>query len=167
LKRFLRDARRGFTPHTLWTAEEVGTNDTAKKHLLDLSPNQPLFDTPKPEALLQRILSIASEPGDLVLDAYLGSGTTAAVAHKMARRYIGIECGDHAVTHCVDRIRKVIAGEQGGISSAVGWKGGGGFRFYRLDRHRDPSLTPARTKSDKGRKVGSMRKPRSDVSVAR
>ena len=90
------------------------------------------FDTPKPERLIHRILEIATNPGDLVLDSFLGSGTTAAVAHKMGRQYIGIEMGEHAVTHCVPRLQKVIAGEQGGISAAVGWQGGGGFRFYRL-----------------------------------
>ena len=139
LKRFLRDARRGFTPQTLWTAGEVGTNDHAKKHLLELFTKQAVFDTPKPEALINRVLCIASEPNDLVLDAYLGSGTTAAVAHKMRRRYIGIERGDHAATHCVDRIRKVIAGEQGGVSGSLGWTGGGGFHFYKLDRQEDRS----------------------------
>lgn len=125
LKRFLRDAKRGFTPHTLWKADEVGTNDAAKKHLLNLFPDEVLFDTPKPESLIQRVLTIASSPGDLVLDAYLGSGTTAAVAHKTGRRFIGIEAGDHAVTHCVKRLEKVIAGEPGGISKAVQWEGGG------------------------------------------
>lgn len=125
IKRFLHQVKRGFTPHTLWKAEEVGTNDAAKKHLLSLFPDEQLFDTPKPESLINRILTIASSPGDLVLDAYLGSGTTAAVAHKTQRRFIGIECGDHAVTHCADRLRKVIAGEAGGISSTVNWKGGG------------------------------------------
>jgi adenine-specific DNA-methyltransferase len=132
LKRFLRNARRGFTPHTLWSAEEVGTNDHAKKHLLELFPHHPLFDTPKPEALIQRILSIASDPDDIVLDAYLGSGTTAAVAHKMGRRYLGIESGDHAATHCAERVRKVIVGEQGGISRDIGWTSGGAFNFYKL-----------------------------------
>ncbi|MBK6599293.1 MAG: site-specific DNA-methyltransferase [Proteobacteria bacterium] len=78
------------------------------------------------------ILHIATNPGDLVLDSFLGSGTTAAVAHKMGRRYIGIEMGEHAITHCVPRLQKVIEGEQGGISEAVGWQGGGGFRFYKL-----------------------------------
>lgn len=77
-------------------------------------------------------MTIASHEGDLVLDSFLGSGTTAAVAHKMARRYIGIEMGDHARTHCLPRLEKVIAGEQGGISAAVGWQGGGGFRFHTL-----------------------------------
>ena len=90
------------------------------------------FGTPKPERLIQQILHIATNPGDLVLDSFLGSGTTAAVAHKMGRRYIGIEMGDHAVSHCVPRLHKVIDGEQGGISKSVGWQGGGGFRFYRL-----------------------------------
>lgn len=86
----------------------------------------------KPEGLIQKILLLATNEGDLVLDSFLGSGTTAAVAQKMGRQYIGIEMGDHAVTHCVPRLRKVIEGEQGGISEAVGWKGGGGFRFYKL-----------------------------------
>jgi adenine-specific DNA-methyltransferase len=139
LKRFLADARRGFTPHTLWTAEQVGTNDAAKKHLLELFPGEAPFDTPKPETLIHRILTIATEADDLVLDAYLGSGTTAAVAHKMGRRYIGIERGDHAATHCVERIRKVIGGEQGGVSAMVGWKGGGSFRFFAL-RQLPPSM---------------------------
>ena len=86
----------------------------------------------KPEALIKRIIELFSETGDLVLDSFLGSGTTAAVAHKMDRRYIGIEMGEHAVTHCVPRLNRVIEGEQGGISKSVGWRGGGGFRFYRL-----------------------------------
>lgn len=133
LKRFLANSRRGFTPHTLWTAEEVGTNDEAKKHQLRLFPNSPLFDTPKPEGLIERILSIATVAGDIVLDAYLGSGTTAAVAHKMGRQYVGIEIGDHAVSHCVERMRAVIGGEQGGVSEKVGWSGGCGFRFYRYE----------------------------------
>jgi adenine-specific DNA-methyltransferase len=90
------------------------------------------FAFPKPEGLMNLILEAATNVGDLVLDSFLGSGTTAAVAHKMRRRYIGIEMGEHAVTHCAPRLGKVIAGEQGGISEGVGWKGGGGFRFYRL-----------------------------------
>ena len=77
------------------------------------------FETPKPERLLQRIIHIATNPGDLVLDSFLGSGTTAAVAHKMGRRYIGIEIGEHAVTLCVPRLQKVIDGEQGGISKTA------------------------------------------------
>ena len=91
-----------------------------------------VFATPKPESLIQRILEIASNPSDLILDSFLGSGTTAAVAHKMGRRYIGIEMGDHAETHCQPRLKKVVEGEQGGISQAVNWQGGGGFNYFRL-----------------------------------
>jgi len=119
-------------PSTLWLYEEVGTNGAAKTEVVKLFPGTTPFSTPKPEALLSRIIHIATNPGDLVLDSFLGSGTTAAVAHKMGRRYIGIEMGDHAITHCVPRLQKVIEGEQGGISEAVAWQGGGGFRFYRL-----------------------------------
>lgn len=131
-KKFLSEITSGLTPETLWLAEEVGTNDFAKKHLIELFRDTSLFDTPKPESLISRVLHIATNPGDLVLDSFLGSGTTAAVAHKMGRRYIGIEMGEHAKTHCLPRLEKVIAGEQGGISEAVGWKGGGGFRFHTL-----------------------------------
>ena len=87
----------------------------------------------KPEALIERILNMATTPGDLILDSFLGSGTTAAVAQKMGRRYIGVEMGNHAYTHCAVRLKKVIDGtDQGGISKAQNWKGGGGFRFYEL-----------------------------------
>ena len=81
---------------------------------------------------MERILHIATHPDDLVLDSVLGSGTTAAVAHKMGRRWIGIEMGEHALTHCLPRLRKVVDGEQGGISAAVGWQGGGGFACLQL-----------------------------------
>ena len=92
-----------------------------------------IFDTPKPEALIQRIIHIASNPGDLVLDSFLGSGTTAAVAQKMGRRWIGVEMGDHAYTHCKVRMDKVIAGQDpGGITKSTSWQGGGGYRFYEL-----------------------------------
>ncbi len=122
----------GFVPWTWWPSDEVGHTDQAKKEMHELLGRESAFGTPKPEALIQRVIHIATNPGDLVLDSFLGSGTTAAVAHKMGRRYIGIEMGDHAVTHCAPRLKKVIDGEQGGISESVGWKGGGGFRFYRL-----------------------------------
>jgi adenine-specific DNA-methyltransferase len=134
LKRFLSESQPGLTPETLWPAAEVGTNDSAKKHLLQLFPHASVFDTPKPEALIQRILHIATNPGDLVLDAYLGSGTTAAVAHKLGRRYVGIEQGRQAVTHCATRLQRVIEGERGGISEQVSWSGGGGFDFFRSRR---------------------------------
>lgn len=87
----------------------------------------------KPEKLLHRIIQCATSPGDLVLDSFLGSGTTAAVAHKMERRYIGIELRNHAYTHCVPRLKKVIDGtDKRGVTSATSWTSGGGFRFYEL-----------------------------------
>ncbi len=132
LKVFLGNRRSGLTPHTLWLASEVGTTKSAKKHMLQLFPHEAVFDTPKPEELMYRILNLATNAGDTVLDAYLGSGTTAAVAHKMGRGYIGIEQGDHAITHCVHRLRLVVKGEAGGISDAVKWKGGGGFDFFKF-----------------------------------
>lgn len=132
LKRFLRDKTLEVTPETLWFSSDVATNDSAKKHFLQLFPNRSVFDTPKPEGLIHRILHIASDANDLVLDCYLGSGTTAAVAHKMGRRYVGIEQGTHAATLCAQRMRKVVDGERGGISEKVKWGGGGGFHFYRL-----------------------------------
>jgi adenine-specific DNA-methyltransferase len=128
----LSNARQGVIARTWWTYKEVTGNQDAKRELLTLLGDTD-FITPKPERLIQQILTIASNPGDWVLDSFLGSGTTAAVAHKMSRRYIGIETGNHARTHCIPRLQKVIEGEQGGVSQSVGWKGGGGFRFYTLD----------------------------------
>jgi adenine-specific DNA-methyltransferase len=129
-KLFKSEAKAGMTAPTIW--DDVGLNQHAARELELLFGEKASFETPKPEALMRRILQIASHSGDLVLDSFLGSGTTAAVAHKMGRRYIGIEMGDHAISHCVPRLHKVIDGEQGGISEAVEWKGGGGFRFYKL-----------------------------------
>ena len=130
-KRYLSELK-GQNSWTWWTKEEVGHNQEAKKEVNVLFGAESPFDTPKPERLIQRILTLATNPGDLVLDSFLGSGTTAAVAHKMGRRWIGIEMGDHAKTHCAVRMKKVVDGEQGGISKAVKWSGGGGFRFYEL-----------------------------------
>ena len=131
VKKFITEVKGGLVPVTIWLNDEVGHNQEAKREVKDFN-REDVFDTPKPERLLQRILHIATNPGDLVLDSFLGSGTTAAVAHKMGRRYIGIEMGEHARTHCLPRLEKVIEGEQGGISQAVEWQGGGGFRFYTL-----------------------------------
>lgn len=126
------DSVGGQPPTNFWPYVEVGHTDEAKKENLSLFEKQAAFSTPKPERLIQRVIFLATNPGELVLDAFLGSGTTAAVAQKMNRQYIGIEMGDHAMTHVVPRMKKVIDGEQGGISKAEKWNGGGGFRFYRL-----------------------------------
>lgn len=110
---------------------DVGTNKSAGDESVALFGNNP-FNYPKPEALISKILELTTKPGDIVLDSFLGSGTTVAVAHKMERKWIGIELGDHAYTHCAVRMKKVIDGEQGGISKSVNWQGGGGFKFYEL-----------------------------------
>lgn len=131
LKKFVDSVQAGTVPTTIWRNDEVGNNQDAKKEVLALGAST-TFTTPKPEGLIQRVVQLATKPGDLILDSFLGSGTTAAVAHKMGRRWIGIEMGEHAHTHCLPRLEKVIAGEQGGISKAVKWQGGGGFRFLTL-----------------------------------
>lgn len=131
-KRF-RSELGELVPTTFWSNEEVGNNREAKQESASIFGRENIFSTPKPERLLNRILHIASNPGDLVLDSFAGSGTTGAVAHKMGRRWIMIEMGEHAHTHIIPRMKKVIDGEDpGGITEAVGWKGGGGFRYYRL-----------------------------------
>ncbi|MDR1281339.1 MAG: site-specific DNA-methyltransferase [Opitutaceae bacterium] len=132
-KTFLSELKvEGPPSPTVWLHGEVGNNHEARDEVKSFNQSDP-FATPKPEKLLRRVLDLATNPGDLVLDSFLGSGTTAAVAHKMGRRWIGIELGAHCHTHCIPRLRKVIDGEdKGGITKAAGWKGGGGFRYYRL-----------------------------------
>lgn len=130
-KRFITDVQNGFVPLTLWFRDEVGDNQEAKSEVKKIVPDD-VFSTPKPERLIERVLTLGSNPGDIVLDSFLGSGTTTAVAHKMGRRWIGVELGDHAYSHCTVRMKKVIDGEQGGISKSVNWNGGGGFKFYEL-----------------------------------
>ena len=131
VKKFLSEVKEGLTSLTVWLHDEVGHNQDAKKEIQKFNDTD-VFDTPKPEKLLRKILTLATKPNDIVLDSFLGSGTTTAVAHKMGRRYIGIEMGNHARTHCIPRLQKVIEGEQGGISKAVNWQGGGGIRFCTL-----------------------------------
>lgn len=131
-KLFASEAKQGMSAPSVW--DDVGFNQHASSELEKLFGEKAAFETPKPEKLLERILQIATHNGELVLDSFLGSGTTAAVAHKMNRRYIGIEMGNHAVSHCRSRLHKVIEGEQGGVSEETGWKEGGGFRFYRLGK---------------------------------
>lgn len=131
-KRFLTEMA-GQSAWSWWPNKEVGHNQEAKKENNALFGSSNAFDTPKPERLIERIIHIASNPGDLVLDSFLGSGTTAAVAQKMGRRWIDVEMGDHAYNHCKVRMDKVIAGQDpGGITRAQNWQGGGGYRFYEL-----------------------------------
>ena len=134
LKRYLEENKEGVVPSTLWLSSDVGHNQEAKAENDKLLPNiKELFSTPKPERLIERILTLSTSEFDLVLDSFAGSGTTGAVAQKLKRRWIMVELGEHCHTHIVPRIEKVINGSDlGGISKAVNWKGGGGFRYYRL-----------------------------------
>ncbi len=131
LKRFLEKAKP-VVPRSVWLHEEVGHTQSAMEESKQLFPGA-AFPTPKTELVIARILQIATREGDVVLDSFLGSGTTAAVAHKMKRRWLGVELSDAATNYCLPRLKKVVAGEDlGGITEAVGWQGGGGFRYYRV-----------------------------------
>ncbi|MBV1692051.1 site-specific DNA-methyltransferase [Novosphingobium sp. G106] len=130
-KLFKTEAKQGMSAPSIWA--DVGLNQHASSEMEGLFGQKAAFETPKPEFLLNRIIHIATNPDDLVLDSFAGSGTTGAVAHKMGRRWIMIEIGEHAETHIVPRLKKVIDGkDQGGVSKAVDWKGGGGFRYLTL-----------------------------------
>lgn len=132
LKKFISELEGGLTPQSIWHHTEVGNTQEAKKEIVQLDSST-IFDTPKPERLLKRVLELATNPGDLVLDSFAGSGTTGAVAHKMGRRWIMVELGEHCHTHIIPRLKKVIDGQDhGGVTEATGWKGGGGFRYYRI-----------------------------------
>ena len=131
-KRFLSEVQQGRKGDTWWVSDEVGHNQEAKREVKALN-SEDIFSTPKPERLIKRILELSTNKGDLVLDSFLGSATSAAVAHKMKRKWIGVELGAHAVSHCLPRLQQVVLGkDKGGISEEVKWKGGGGFKFYTL-----------------------------------
>lgn len=132
LKNFLSEINQGMMPMSLWRYSLAGHNQDARKESMILFPESP-FTTPKPEKLIQTILHIATNAGDWVLDSFLGSGTTTAVAHKMKRKYIGIEMGDHAYSHVHKRMKKVVNGKDGlKLSETLEWNGGDGFKFYEL-----------------------------------
>ena len=123
----------GMVPWTWWPSDEVGHTDEAKKEIHGLFGRTDAFDTPKPERLMRRVIDIATNPGDLVLDSFAGSGTTGAVAHKLRRRWIMVELGEHCDKLIIPRLRKVIDGtDGGGVTGSTGWKGGGGFRYCTL-----------------------------------
>ncbi|HEX5051603.1 MAG TPA: site-specific DNA-methyltransferase [Planctomycetota bacterium] len=132
-KKFLSEVKSGVIPQTWWPYTFAGSTRNASAEMKAIFGGKKVFDTPKPEKLALRVLEIATEVGDLVLDSFLGSGTTAAVAHKAGRRWVGIELGDHAEELCIPRLRSVVDGtDKAGVTQELGWKGGGGFRFYRL-----------------------------------
>ncbi len=133
IKRFLSEIEdQGVVCMTVWHYSDVGENRVAAVEVKAFNGDDP-FSAPKPELLLKRVLDLATSPGDLVLDSFGGSGTTGAVAQKMGRRWIMVELGDHADTHIIPRLKKVIDGvDAGGITEDIGWQGGGGFRYYNI-----------------------------------
>lgn len=143
---------RGLVPFTVWGSNDTGTNDDAKRHLLALFPDIEVFDTPKPESLLERIVHIATNPGDLVVDIFAGSGTTAATAHKMRRRWVTAERNAQTVADfTLPRLNAVLRGEDtGGVSSVFAWKGGGSFEVV--------SVPP---------RLGAMRSGAAEASIKR
>jgi len=149
LKSFLQKVGTGLVPDTLWLRGDSGDNQDAKREMLALNEKD-VFPTPKPEKLLSKVIQIATSPGDLILDSFSGSGTTGAVAHKMGRRWVMIELGEHCHTHVIPRLKKVIDGQdKGGVTESTGWQGGGGFRYYKLapslivnDRWGNPVINP-------------------------
>ncbi len=133
IKRFLSEVKSGVVAMTWWPREEIGDNQEAKREIKALGFSNSPFDTPKPERLIERVLTLATNEGDLVLDSFLGSGTTCAVAHKMKRRYIGIEMEDTAYVYCKPRLDAIIDGKElGGITKSSNWVSGGGYHFYEL-----------------------------------
>ncbi|MBG6226678.1 adenine-specific DNA-methyltransferase [Arthrobacter sp. CAN_A2] len=154
---------RGLVPFTVWGSADVGTNDDAKRHLLDLFPDIEVFDTPKPEELLERIIHIASSPGELVVDLFAGSGTTAATAHKMRRRWIAVERITQTVLdYTVPRLNAVVNGtDRGGITSPIAWTGGGSFEVAHVSPRL--GLLPASSKASfVTRKLNLLARPRAD-----
>jgi adenine-specific DNA-methyltransferase len=131
LKQFLSEVQRGVVCKSIWTYDEVGHNQVSRSEIVNLF-GEFVFSTPKPEKLLKRIIELSTELGDIVLDYNLGSGTTCAVAHKISRQYIGIEQMNYIKTVTVERLQKVMKGDQIGISKEVGWQGGGDFVYLEL-----------------------------------
>lgn len=131
--RIFAEEKSSRPPETLWSFQDAGSNRNAKAEIKALFGGEKAFDTPKPEKLLKMVFSIATNSGDYILDSFLGSGTSAAVAHKMGRKYIGIEMGEQAYTLCKRRLDLVIDGlDKGGITEEVDWQKGGGYHFYEL-----------------------------------
>jgi adenine-specific DNA-methyltransferase len=151
-KRFLTEVQGGLVPSTIWFHNDVGTNSDSKNETRKIfEPLGESFLTPKPEKLIKQILEIATKPQDWVLDSFLGSGTTSAVAHKMKRKWIGIELGNHCQTLCLPRLKDVVEGKDNtAVTQALDWKGGGGFKFMTLA----PSLLE---KDDRGNWVISKK----------
>ncbi len=132
LKRFLSEVQEGIVCTTIWLRDEVGDNQESKREVMAFNASE-VFSTPKPERLISRIIELSTCPSEWVLDSFAGSGTTGAVAHKMRRRWIMVELGEHCHSHIIPRMKQVVDGiDEGGITKAINWSGGGGFKYFRL-----------------------------------
>jgi adenine-specific DNA-methyltransferase len=153
---------RGLVPFTVWGATDTGTNDDAKRHLMAMFPEVEVFDTPKPESLLERIIHIATNPGDLVVDIFGGSGTTAAVAHKMRRRWVVAERNTQTVfDFLLPRLQRVIDGtDPGGVTEATSWVGGGSFEVVHVSPRLGKLTGSCRAEAIK-RRLAAQVEPRS------
>jgi adenine-specific DNA-methyltransferase len=158
---------RGLVPFTVWGSSDVGTNDDAKRHLLELFPESEVFDTPKPEELLERIIHIATRPGELVVDLFAGSGTTAATAHKMHRRWVAVERVTRTVLDfTLPRLQAVVDGtDRGGITSQISWTGGGAFEVVHVTP-RFGTLTGPHRASEVAKKISRTVDTTQTASVA-
>jgi adenine-specific DNA-methyltransferase len=153
---------RGLVPFTVWSAADTGTNDDAKRHLMSLFPGIEVFDTPKPEQLIERIIHIATNPGELVVDIFGGSGTTAAVALKMRRRWLVAERNaDTVLEFIIPRLRQVISGlDSGGVTETLAWTGGGSFEVVCVEP-RYGALTKSHNAAALASKVNAPKSRRS------
>jgi adenine-specific DNA-methyltransferase len=154
LKQFLSEVRQGVVCKSIWMYDEVGHNQISRSEIIKLFGSY-VFATPKPEKLLKRIIELSTDEGDRVLDFFLGSGTTAAVAHKLNRRYIGIEQMDYIKDVAARRLQKVIDGEQGGISREAGWQGGGGFTYMEEATGDDVDKSPGTNDARRDRRLST------------
>ncbi|MFW6131103.1 MAG: site-specific DNA-methyltransferase [Candidatus Aminicenantaceae bacterium] len=151
IKRFLSEVQEGIVPITIWTHNEVGHNQEARQELKKIFGGEAVFENPKPERLLKRIVEIGTNTDDIILDFFAGSGTAATIAKKMNRRFILCEQMDNAQKVTARRIKKVISGEQGGISKSVDWKGGGDFVYLELMKWNEnfiEKINKSKTKED-------------------
>lgn len=157
---------RGLVPFTVWGSADVGTNDDAKRHLLQLFPDAPVFDTPKPEELLERIIHIGTNPGELVIDLFAGSGTTAATAHKMRRRWITVERNTQTVLEfTLPRLQAVMVGaDPGGITRTISWVGGGSMEVLHATP-RFGALTESHRPASVRKRVNSLLASRHEIAA--
>jgi len=164
IKQFLSEVQQGMVTKSIWLYDEVGHNQISRSEIIKLF-GEHVFATPKPEKLIKRIIDLSTKENDIVLDFFLGSGTTAATAHKMKRRYIGIDQMDYIETVAVERLKKVIAGETGGISNEANWKGGGSFIYCELAKQNQLYVERILKATDKNEIVNIIEEMKNKFSI--